>query len=236
MRVLVTRPRDKAARLLRRLESRGHEALTEPLLAVHEIDPGPIDVAGVQAVIVTSASAAFALARVGAPRPVLAVGAATALAAREAGAAVAIEGRGDGRMLALRIAAACRPEAGALLHLAGREVRPGLAEALAERGFGYRRLTVYEARPAEALSPAAALALRAGTVDAVLLLSPRTATTFARLVEAAGLGARLVACEAICLSAAIAEGVQSLPWRAVRVAERPEEEALARLLEGPRGR
>ena len=64
MRALVTRPRAEAASLAEALAARGIAALLEPLLDISYRDLGdPLDLAGVQAVLCTSANGVRAFAR-----------------------------------------------------------------------------------------------------------------------------------------------------------------------------
>jgi uroporphyrinogen-III synthase len=80
MRVLVTRPRDQADELLRRLTELGHDAVHCPLIAVEPLGDETIDVAGYDWVVVTSANGARELMRrASGPLPrVAAIGRATA--------------------------------------------------------------------------------------------------------------------------------------------------------------
>ena len=89
-----------------------------------------------------------------------------------------------------------------------------------------RRAILYEARPAHAFSEAARTALYGGGVDAVSLFSPRTAETFADLIQSAGLAPKTAKMDALCLSVAVADKVRVLSWRSVRVAARPNQDAL----------
>ena len=66
MRVLITRPEDDARPLAERLAARGIEALVEPLLIIVPVAGAELDLDGVQALLVTSANGARALARAGA--------------------------------------------------------------------------------------------------------------------------------------------------------------------------
>src|SRR5882757_8597644 len=86
-RALVTRPRAEAAALAEALAARGIEAIVEPLLDIHYRDEPAPDLAGVQAVLCTSANGVRALARLSRGRkvPIFAVGEATAARAREEG-------------------------------------------------------------------------------------------------------------------------------------------------------
>jgi uroporphyrinogen-III synthase len=209
------------------------------------------DLAGVQAILLTSANAVPALSAAAKRLPVFAVGAATAAAARGAGCVTVVSADGAGADLARLVVRRCRPDAGALLHLAGEKVRPEpaalLAAAgekvrpepaalLAAAGFALRRHAVYRAAAARALSAGTVAALRRQAIDAVLLFSPRTARTFARLVGEHGLQASLGATAAICLSAAVAEASRALAWQGIYTARRPELPALLEVLEAARRR
>jgi uroporphyrinogen-III synthase len=80
MRVIVTRPREQAAPLADALRAAGFEPVVCPLVEIEPIEDGPIDVAGYDWVIVTSANGAEQLARrhLGYLPRVAAIGAATA--------------------------------------------------------------------------------------------------------------------------------------------------------------
>src|ERR1700686_4211230 len=87
LRALVTRPRAEAESLAEALAARGIDAIIEPLLEIHYRSEPPPDLAGVQAVLCTSANAVRALARLTGERavPLFAVGEASAARARDAG-------------------------------------------------------------------------------------------------------------------------------------------------------
>ena len=233
LRVLVTRPADDAVPLAERLRSLGFEPVIEPLLAIVSTD-AEIDLDGVQAVLLTSANGARALARATKRRdlPVLAVGDATARAARDAGFESVASAGGDVGDLARLAAARCAPAAGALLHVSGREVAGDLAGRLADAGFEVRRAGLYRAEPAAALSPELRAQIAAGHIDAALFLSPRTARSFVTLVDAAKLGASCRRIVALCLSPAVANALPAASWQGVRVAAAPTQAALLDALTG----
>ena len=199
-----------------------------PLMAVHFLPGPPLDLAGVQALLVTSANGARALAARQAgsniPLPVLAVGDATARAARDLGFADVESAGGDVDDLARLAAERLRPGDGALLHVAGSKVAGDLAGMLAQAGYTYRRSVLYDARPVAAL-PQAAQAVLADGAAGVLLYSPRTAALFRDLVLAAGLDGFVENLTAFCLSANVA-GRAGAGWRRVVVAPRPTEPSL----------
>jgi len=233
--VLVTRPAEDAGPLAAALRDRGHTVVLEPLLRIAPRDAA-LDLAGVQAVLFTSANGVRAFARLTGDRalPAFAVGPATAEACREAGFARIETAGGDVASLAALAAARLRPTDGALLHPAGSAVAGDLAGALAAAGFALRRTVVYESVQSEALSAETRALLCTGGIGAALFFSPRTAESFVNLVVRAGLGAACAHIEALCLSDAVAQRLTALAWRGVRVAPEPETAALLALL-GPAG-
>ncbi len=232
MRVLITRPREDARALAEALAGRGVEAIVEPLLEIAPLPADDLDLDGAQAILLTSANGARALAAATPRRDlaVLAVGQATAAAARTAGFRDAAAAGGDVAALAALAGERCDPAAGPLIHVSGSVVAGDLGGRLAARGFTVRRVALYEARPAAALSRAAATALSQGALDAVLLFSPRTAKAFVTLAQQAGLAAALGRVRALCLSAAVAEAARAVEWRDVCVADRPDQAALLALV------
>src|SRR6476646_3027086 len=86
-RALVTRPRAEAMALAEALAMRGIATVIEPLLDIHYRDEPAPDLAGVQAVLCTSANGVRAWARLSGERDIalFAVGEATAARARAAG-------------------------------------------------------------------------------------------------------------------------------------------------------
>src|SRR5438128_1763386 len=80
IRALVTRPREEAESLAAALAARGVDAVLEPMMEVHYRATAAPDLAGVQALLCTSANGARALARSTKERDLLllAVGDATA--------------------------------------------------------------------------------------------------------------------------------------------------------------
>lgn len=232
MRILVTRPHEDAAPLAERLAALGHEALPAPLLEIKNIAGDALNLQGVQAVLFTSANGVRAFAARSHERglAVFCVGDATAREAAAAGFSHVKSAAGDVAVLAQLVQVELDPQAGEVLHPAGSKVAGDLAGQLQKAGFNYCRAVLYRAEPAEILPEIAREALNTGAVDGVLLYSPRTAQAFARLVQQAGLEDRLSTVSAYCLSQAVADAVQGLPWAAVRVAARPDQDALLDLL------
>ncbi len=193
---------------------------------------------GAQALLFTSANGARAFRPASARRelPVLAVGDASAAAARLADFRSVTSAGGDVADLAALAAARLAPQHGPLVHVAGSVTAGDLAGALEAQGFAVRRAVIYEARPARALAPEIAAALAGGAVELALFFSPRTAATFARLATDAGVAPSCHAVTALALSPAVADALAALAWRQVLTAHAPTQSALLAALDAHRSK
>ncbi|MCA1906837.1 MAG: uroporphyrinogen-III synthase [Magnetospirillum sp.] len=230
---LVTRPRDDAGPLAAELQGRGLSVMVEPLLDIVPVDGVDIPTQGVQGILATSANGVRSLAAVLSDRslPVWAVGDASARVARQLGYGRVESAGGDVDDLVALVKSRCLPDQGAFLHAAGSVTAGDLSGQLAAAGFEVRRLVLYQAVTAEALSDTLVAALDRGAVDLALFFSPRTAATFARLVLADGKGEALSGITAYALSPAVQRELSVLSWAAIRVAETPTQAALLAALD-----
>src|SRR6202453_509404 len=226
LRILVTRPREEGEAIARRLAAMGHQTLLAPLLSVKFLDGAPLDLAGIQAVLVTSANGVRALVRRTPNRhaAIFAVGPQSAIAAREAGFLRVQSAAGDAATLAQAVARWADPRAGILLHAAGEEASGALCERLTAHGFQTRRENLYRMEKATRLPEQAVQAIRQGEVEAALFFSPKSAALFAECVAKEDLTTdRLIA---ISISANTAQALKGLAFAEVRIASRPDQDAL----------
>lgn len=228
--VLITRPEPAAQDTARRVAALGLVPILAPMLAIRPLSHVVLSAAGVQAVLVTSANALPALGAALHGVPVLAVGDATAERTRAAGFADVTSAGRDAAALARLVSRCCTPGGGALLLPTARGEGLFLAGQLRAAGFAVRRRAVYVAAPQKVFPAAAAVALSRRTVGAALFFSPATARNFCRLLRAAMPPDCLAAVDALVLSAAVGAPLASLPWRRIRVAARPDQDALLTLL------
>ena len=215
MQALVTRPREDAQGVADALAERGVAVMIEPLIDIRPVEGAEIDRDGAQGILATSANGIRALARTLADRdlPVWAVGDATARAARDLGYQAVESAGGDVATLADLVRRRVRAQGGALIHAAGSVVAGDLSGILSEAGFTVRRVVLYEARTATALSAPLIAALKADRLDLALFFSPRTARTFVTLAQEAGIDDRCRGLAAYALSPAVAGELAALPWR-----------------------
>ncbi|MEQ1863468.1 MAG: uroporphyrinogen-III synthase [Micropepsaceae bacterium] len=233
MHVLITRPRRDADELAARLHALGHSTFIEPLIDIVARAGPPLDLSGVQALLLTSANGARAAATRTAERAilVLAVGPATAATARQLGFLNVSESGGEGvEGLARHARATLTSTKGTLLHPAGTATAGDLQASLQSAGFVVRKEVIYEARAAEALSGALTAELGAVSITASMFFSPRTAALFASLTAAAGLAPACRGIVALTLSEAVAKALAPLVFRRLLVAAQPETDAMLDLL------
>jgi uroporphyrinogen-III synthase len=226
MRVLITRPREDGEAIAVRLALAGHQPLLAPLLEPRWFGGPPLDLGGIDAVLATSANGVRALMRRTERRdiPVFAVGPQTMAEARAAGFTRVENADGDAKALAAAVPHWLK--AGALLHVCGEQNEGVLAETLTAAGYEVRReiLYVVEARP---LPDTAVRALQDGAVDAALFFSPRSAGIFVAQTGAIP----LQNVSAFCISPATAAVLPGSSFRDIRIAAKPNQDALLALLD-----
>ncbi len=239
VRVLVTRPRERAQELCFLLEDEGAEVVAMPLLELQPPDDArPLRSAAEQLqryrwVLFASPSAVQALVEASreagtlnrfAQVKVAVVGPATARASRQHGLVVAAEAeQSTGLGLYEAIAADLQPGDEVLLP-AAQDGREELHRALEEHGARTSRVAAYksEARP---IDPAELDALVRRPPDVVLFGSPRTAEAF---LDACGERGRtlLASAKVVAIGPTTAAALEGLGVPPAAVAEKPTPSAL----------
>ena len=232
MKLLVTRPALDAGPLSDLLTAAGHTVLLDPLLSIRFRDRGALDLDGATGLLFTSGNGVRAFAALSQRRdiPAYAVGDRTATLARELGFGQIDSADGDVAALVALVRAQRKPEDGLLLHVSGHDVAGELAQSLEAAGYGVRRAVLYDAEPAADLAPATRTALDTGTLDGVLLFSPRTARHFVALMHQSGLASHASRIEAWCLSPAVAQALDGLNLARIHTAAEPTQAALLSLV------
>lgn len=232
MKLLVTRPALDAGPLSDLLTAAGHTILLDPLLSIRFRDRGALELDGATGLLFTSGNGVRAFAALSKRRdlPAYAVGDRTAALARELGFERIESADGDVPALVALVRAHRKPEDGLLVHISGHDVAGELAQSLEAAGYGVRRAVLYDAEPAADLAPATRTALGTGTLDGVLLFSPRTARHFVALMHLSGLSGRAGRLQAWCLSPAVAQALDGLTLGQIHIAAQPTQAALLSLV------
>ncbi len=212
MRLIITRPLYDAKATAAQLEKLGHEGIPAPLLEISAIADASIPNESWQAVLVSSANAVRALEELGLAEklhkiPLLAVGEASAAAARSAGFELVESANGDLPALVETATRRLDPESGPLLYLSGKVVSGDLKGQLEERGFTVQREEIYAANAVEKMPAAASAALAQRDVDGVGLFSRRSARIWLSFLSMPGYLELAFDVIHFCLSQAVADEI-----------------------------
>lgn len=234
MRLWVTRPEPDAGEQAAALADLGHETLIESLLRIEPIDGEALPLNSIQAVVIGSRNALRALARRPEiarllPLPLYAVGEATAAYGRALAFEHVHAADGDARSL-IDLVARLHASGGTLLHPAGDHLAGDLKGGLEALGFAVVQPIVYRACAVEALSEATQAAIRAGRLQGVILMSPRTSRVYVASMERHGLADAARNMIHYCLSAAVAGPLRALAATRIAVAARPSQSRLLALI------
>ncbi|HET6605096.1 MAG TPA: uroporphyrinogen-III synthase [Rhodopila sp.] len=228
--VLITRPEPGASQTAHNITALG---LTPVMAPVTEIVPaGPIHLSGdFAATVLTSGNAIDACPPACRSRPAFAVGSATARRAREAGFTHVVDADADAAALPALIGTTIGTRRQTLFLPAGRGQVGALSSALRAQGWRVVRRVAYRTEPVATLPEAAVSALQAGKIRWALFFSAETARQFVRLAHCAGVVGTLGVIEAVSISERTAMALSALPWRHIRIAARPNQDAMLVLLQ-----
>jgi uroporphyrinogen-III synthase len=223
--VALFRAREDAEASAARLAARGFAAIIAPVVELHGTDAAAPDERFDFAVATSAKAFHFASdAVLDAARalPLYVVGEKTAAAARARGLSPAGDAAADLDELIPRL----RGLAGRALYLAGRDRRPDLEAALADR---VTTLVVYEARAREGWSAEEARAV--ANASAALHYSERGATLAAQFAESAGIAVAFRYGPHVCLSRQVAGPLAAFGAARVLWPQTPTEDAAFDTLE-----
>jgi len=236
--ILITRPIEDAEALAGILKGKGHDVFIEPMLDIYVLEDAKSDIEKSlsnkpQAIILTSGNGARALAHLTDRKdiPVIAVGEASAMAARHRGFDDVFSADGDIEKLEHYIIENCNKDKGNLVHIAGSVVAGDLQGNLEKFGFKIDRIVSYLAKPVRYLSDGLINKLKKDHLDTVLFYSPRTAKIFVDRIQSEGVEDNMKNISAFCLSPRVEDMISKIEWSAISRAEHPTQDALLDMLE-----
>lgn len=227
--VWIARALEDAAPLAAMVRACGRDVIVAPVLHITPdagaVLPSPADVG---AILVTSSAAVRSFdTHAYVDTPVIAVGTASADAARVAGFKHVMTSDGLGVADAYIYALAHGFKT--LWHPCGRE----RTDAPVPEGLSVHHTPVYAADYVKALPDALVTAIRGGTVRHVAVFSSRSALSLSQLVDAYDLREHCATITAVCISPAVAATLQGsgTHFAAIASAAGPDTAALVRLLQ-----
>ena len=232
--VLVTRPegpaRDKFSKLI---EARGALPLFGALSKIELMSVEWPAEDSYQAVVVTSGNAVRVLNQGNNPLtslPCFVVGDSTAAVATQAGFDKILNADGDLSALLDLVKEKLDPAKGPLLYLSGKETAGDLPAELLHKGFETRSLIVYRAVWLDVLPENIKFEINRNGLDMITFLSPLAARVFTKLVCDSETSIDLSSTEAICISEAVAQGLDTASWAKIKVSRRPKLNDLVKLI------
>lgn len=231
--VLVTRPQPAGDEFAEKLQREGFRVYMAPMMTYVELDTPLDDIEDYQAIIFTSVQAVQVFSGHMSSRDtyVLAVGDATAQAARKSGFMHVYSARGDSDDVAYLLKTKSKVLAlRRVLHLCSDDTTDDIGNAVAGLGIEVVRRPIYKAQLLDRLPDTVLQALQHGKVDTVTLFSARTAENLVKLFlqkDLRGVSARM---EVICISDRVADAAKSIPWKSIRIAHQPHLEAIMDIL------
>ncbi len=235
MHVLITRPEPEAWQTQSQLEKLGLQVTSAPLLTIAFNDIASDAFDGASGVIATSTNGLRALAMSGLidrvqPLQVYAVGEATAAFAEDLKLRNITAGRGTATDLLPVIAERHATRPGHLIHLAGDYLAFDLAGALGSKNVKVVAQTVYRSIAADRLPPGVVGAIKSGQINAVTLMSPRTAQIWVGLAAKHGVQTELNKVIHVCLSEAVATQLPPNSQRRTEIAVQPNGQEMLALM------
>jgi uroporphyrinogen-III synthase len=218
--VLITRPQNDSEVFACAVSSLGYKPIIEPLLSVEyraidlSSEPKP------QALIATSPHAFHAATPADWKTcPVFVMGDASMQRARAEGYLDIISSGGDFQLLIESVNGKLAPGS-RVLYLRGENVRHDLKARLDRHHVNEK--IVYAMQEKSVLGEPVLQALKSGEIQVITFFSARTAGIFRDLAEAHKLYECLKDIKVLCLSPAVLDSLQSLPWKEAKAACRPD--------------
>lgn len=187
--IWVTRPDGQNAATVRQIEAMGWQALVAPVLEVEQLPAVALPSAQHDAIVLTSANAVPALKIWAQERPelyalpLITTGKSTAQAARNAGFETVFPIEGPAPEAFKAVPDHLGEDAFSVLYPCALKTAHHAAKLAQKNGFRCTAIPVYATQPVKSLPNKLHAAWLSGTLDAVLLYSPRTAEAFAQLVS-----------------------------------------------------
>ena len=198
--ILLTRPTKPSQKIAKILAKKNLSSLTQPLFSVIKIkNLLPIN-RPLQAVLITSSNAIFALKKLDVKKYILilAVGEKTADKIKKIGYKNVIFANNSAASLLELAKEKLSKNNGSVIYLSGEIITLDLAKKLCKQGFEAEKLVVYKAKEVENFLPETVDELRSGNISEVWIYSKNSEKIFYKLAKQHNLLECLVAIKISC--------------------------------------
>ncbi len=205
--ILLTRPKKSSQKIAQTLVQKNLLSLIQPLFEIAEIDNlQPIN-QKLQAVLITSSAAVFALKKLAIKNDILilAVGKKTADAIEKLGYKNVVAANNSAAALLNLSAEKLSKNNGLIIYLAGEKISLNLAEKLCEQNFNAKKIVVYKTIPSKKFLTTTIDEIKNGNVCEVWVYSKNSVRIFYQLAKKHNLLECLREIKILCLSQEIAD-------------------------------
>ncbi|MFT5703388.1 MAG: uroporphyrinogen-III synthase [Rickettsiales bacterium] len=205
--ILLTRPQKASQVIAKNLATKNITSLIQPLFSIIPSQDLPKIDQDLQAVLITSGSAIFALEKLAIPKKTLivAVGKITAEKIKKLGYENILAANKSAALLFDLTIQKTTPKQGSILYLSGEKITVDLTVKLQEKGFLAQRIIVYQTSEIVEFSKEVIEEIRKGNVTQVWIYSENSLIIFHKLAKKHNLLECLSESQILCFSAKIAD-------------------------------
>jgi uroporphyrinogen-III synthase len=215
--VLVTRPKEQAKDLIQSIYGLGGIPLVQPLLSIVKCNPSFDGLDRPEAIIITSSQAVVMVPYASADSiPVYCVGKKTAEQAKQAGYLYVQSAEGNVQDLIKLIRHRVK-QGDKILYLRGEFITHNLVQDL--RDYVCQEIIMYQALAIDYFSQD--ILDKFSEIAVITLFSPRSGQILKMNIDRYSLETYLLRIKLLCLSEAVLESVQDLPWASCHVSPQP---------------
>ncbi|MES2677355.1 MAG: uroporphyrinogen-III synthase [Pseudomonadota bacterium] len=205
--ILLTRPQKLSENIAKNLSKKNLSSLIEPLFSIAPIDNLQPITEKLQAILITSSAAVFALEKLALEKDllILAIGEKTADKIKKLGYQnILIANNSAASLLNLALEKLSKSN-GLILYLSGEIITLDLAEKLQEQNFSAQKIVVYKTTPSQKFSTPTIDKIKNGEVGEVWIYSKNSLKIFHQLAAQDNLLEYLREIKILCLTKEIAD-------------------------------
>jgi uroporphyrinogen-III synthase len=221
--ILLTRSNKLSPKILKLIQEKNHQTITFPLFKVERLLNFPLTNTNLQAILITSSNAAFALAKLKINKDilVLAVGEKTLQEVKKLGYGNSFCANNSSKSLLVLAKSKLSKNKGLIVYLSGEIITLNLAEKLSKEGFTAKKIAVYTTIEAKELSKEVIEEIKEKNICQVWIYSKNSFYIFYKLLKRHNLLECLGEIKILCLSKKIANYIRqtACEFRKIEAAE-----------------
>ena len=210
--IILTRPQELSYKIAKDLSKKNLPSLVQPLFSVIQLDNLQLKEKNLQAILITSSNAVFALTKLAIKKEllILAIGKKTASEVKKLGYNNVFSANNSAISLCNLAENKLTKNEGFVFYLAGEIITLDIAEKLQNLGFLARKIIVYQTREIKEFLPITINEIIGGNIAEIWFYSKNSAKIFYQLTKKHNLLRYLKQIKICCLSQNIADFAQEI--------------------------